>query len=374
MKGAPHPPPRRALIITMRYLGDVLLATPLAHALRARYPGCEVDMLVFASTQAVLKGNPDIAAVHALADRPGKSETFALMRRIWRQYDIAIVAQPGDRPHMFGWAAAPVRYGFVPHKTSQAWWKRPLLRAPLDGNPNLHRVIECERLALAMGLGPAREVVPPSAGMERDAWGAFDFGEGARLDPRRPYAVVHPMPRWRYKQWHQAGWHGLLAHLASRGLQIVLTGGPGASDADYVDDLLAHAPAQAKAATIRAQGRLSLAQMADLLKHASLYVGPDTAPTHLAAACGTPVVALYGPTDPTLWGPWPARYPACEWRKTAPLQRQGNVILLQHAVRDCVPCQEEGCERRRDSHSDCLDEMPLSAVLNAVSMLLQGGL
>jgi heptosyltransferase-3 len=117
-------------------------------------------------------------------------------------------------------------------------------------------------------------------------------------------------------------------------------------------------------------GRLRFAQTADLLRQAALFVGPDTATTHLAAACATPTVALFGPTDPRLWGPQPATGLERPYEKVAALQKRGNVMLVQEPSQACVPCGLEGCERHRESHSDCLDAMQAERVIEAVHVRL----
>jgi heptosyltransferase-3 len=122
--------------------------------------------------------------------------------------------------------------------------------------------------------------------------------------------------------------------------------------------------------TIDAGGRLGFGETADLLRGAALYVGPDTATSHLAAACGTPSVVLFGPTDPRVWGPIPRRGLATSYAAVAAMQRRGNVLLLQEPSLSCVPCQREGCERDRGSFSACLDALPAASVIEAAQALL----
>ncbi|MBU4609814.1 glycosyltransferase family 9 protein [Achromobacter sp. GG226] len=359
--------PRHVLIVALRYLGDVLLTTPLARAVRERYPDCAVDMLVFQGTQGMLENNPDVRHVHTIAERPAKGELPALLNTLRRQYDLALIPQPGDRPHLFGLVAARVRVGLVPPKLGHAWWKRMSLRQPLPTLAHTHRIHENERVAALVDALPARTVVPPTAGLRREDWAVrLDLA----FDVARPFAVLHPSPRWRYKQWHDAGWCALTARLHEAGVQVLVSGGPGEAESQYLDRILAPLPADVRAALIRIQGKLSLAEMADLLKHAHLYVGPDTATTHLAAACGTPTLALFGPTDPRQWGPSPASGLDQGWAAIAPTQRRGNVIMLQQPLRACVPCQLEGCERHRGSHSDCMDQMPTQRVVDEAMGLL----
>lgn len=355
-------PPRSALVVTLRYLGDALLSTPLVHALKQRYPECAVDVLVFAGTEGVFEGNRDVARVIAVPERADKSDTVRRAFALWNRYDLALMGQTGTRPFLFCWAAGRRRVGLVSREARKSWWKRALLDRHAVADPNGARVPEYMRLAELLGIESIPAVIAPTAG-----WGAREVSAALGFDPaRQPFAVLHPSPRWRYKQWTAEGWRTLIGALWSKQLRVVITGGPGPGEREYLDALLRGVEA---ARYTRLDGRLSLAQTADLLRHASLYVGPDTATTHLAAACGTPSVALYGPTDPAIWGPWPARDGAA-YRRVEAQQRRGNVLLLQNPELACVPCQLEGCERHRGSHSDCLDRLPAGRVVDAAVQML----
>ena len=147
---------------------------------------------------------------------------------------------------------------------------------------------------------------------------------------------------------------------------MLATGGPG--DRRYLDEVWAGQP-QVR----RIDGTLSWPELAALIGGARVYVGPDTSVTHLAAATGAPTVALYGPTDPRLWGPWPAHGLAQPWEAAGTVQNHHNVWLVQNPPScpwSILPCQQEGCLRRRDSYSRCLDELPLAQVLQAVDAAL----
>ncbi|HEY0300427.1 MAG TPA: glycosyltransferase family 9 protein, partial [Rhizomicrobium sp.] len=150
----------------------------------------------------------------------------------------------------------------------------------------------------------------------------------------------------------------------SRGMAVVATGGPGEEERAYLDAVWSGA------SVTRLDGRLDWPQLSGLLTKARVYVGPDTSVTHLAAACGCPTVALYGPTDPRLWGPWPSGGLDPMWAATGAIQRRGKVALVQHGF-PCTPCQLEGCERRLDSYSACLDELSAGQVIDAVDQVLR---
>jgi len=354
--------PRRALLVTLRVLGDALRSTGLFHALKQRWPDCSIDVLTFAGTEGAFEGNPDVARVIAVPEHASTVQTLRQAASLARRYDLAAVAQTGTRPFLFGLAAGRRRVALVTRQLGKSWWKRLLLDGYAVVDDGGARVLENQRIATLLGIEAAPVVVPPSAG-----WGVREVTAALGFDPAAaPFAIVHPSPRWRYKQWTRDGWHALVRHLAARGLRVVVTGGPGDAERTYLDDLLAGLP---DALYVRVDGRWSLAQTADVLRHARLFVGPDTATTHLAAACATPTVALFGPTDPRIWGPWPARE-AAGYARVALHQRRGNVLLLQNPELDCVPCQLEGCDRHRGSHSECLDRLPAARVIEAAGTLL----
>lgn len=337
----------RILVVALRRLGDVLLTTPLIRSLKRAYPDAAIDVLVFKGTEGILAGNPDIANVITMPERPGRGDTFALLRKLWRRYELAISTQSGDRPTFYAWAAGRRSAGFVEGEGALARVKRFVLTHPVEIVGNTHRVREVLRLAEALGIAAVAELVAPQ-------------GSSSGAAPTRPYAVIHAAPMYRYKRWTDDGWRSLAAALAARGLAVVATGGPG--DRDELDAVWATRPD-----VKRLDGALSWPELSALIRGASVYVGPDTSVTHLAAATGTPTVALYGPTDPRLWGPWPGLDPA--WDAAGTIQARGNVWLVQNPL-PCLPCQAEGCLKRRDSHSQCLDELSLGQVLKAVDAAL----
>lgn len=342
--------PTRILVVALRRLGDVLLTTPLIRSLKRAYPDAAVDVLVFAGTQGILAGNPDIANVLAIPERSGAGASFAVLRKLWRRYDLAISTQSGDRPTFYAWAAGRRSAGFVEGEGALTRVKRFALTHSVELARNTHRVHEVLQLAGMLGIAPVAELVAPQ--------GPASQG----VAPARPYAVIHAAPMYRYKRWTDEGWRGLAAALTARGLAVVATGGPG--DKDELDTIWGGRP-EVK----RLDGALSWPELAALIKGASVYVGPDTSVTHLAAASGAPTVALYGPTDPRLWGPWPVGALDPVWDAAGTIQARRNVWLVQNPL-PCLPCQQEGCLRRRDSHSQCLDELSLAQVLKAVDAAL----
>ena len=115
----------RILVVAPRQAGDVLLATPLVHTARSHWPQARIDVLGFEGTLGMLRGNAD---VNGVVEWPvGRWGSVALLRRIGRRYDLALIADAGDRAHLIGAIAARCRSGIVPARRATSWWKRLLL-------------------------------------------------------------------------------------------------------------------------------------------------------------------------------------------------------------------------------------------------------
>jgi len=117
-------------------------------------------------------------------------------------------------------------------------------------------------------------------------------------------------------------------------------------------------------------GRLKFSETAKLIGSCRVYVGLDTAVTHLAAATGAPTVALYGPTNPVKWTPCPHGF----GEDRNPFERTGtqhvrNVVLVRGAG-DCMPCHEEGCDRHWQSKRRCMEELDAATVIRAAERAL----
>jgi heptosyltransferase-3 len=339
----------------MRRLGDVLLTTPLVRTLRQGLQQPAIDVLVFAGTEGMLDGNPDIDDVLTLPQRPSQAEFFALIRRLWRRYDLAVATQSGDRPTLLASLAGRARIGFVAADDSGAWWKKRALSVAITSDADNHRIPELLRLVEPLGIPARRELVCPTSSSP----------------PRAPiissgrYAVLHANPMYRFRRWTDEGWRALAAVLANRGYEVVSTGGPDAGEKAYLDHVWRDLPVH------RMDGTLTWPQLSGLIGRAAVYVGPDTSMTHLAAGTGCRTVAIYGPASPHRIGPWPVGGFDEPWALAGRIQRRGNVWLVQNPL-PCMPCEALGCERNLDSYSTCLDELPVAQVLQAVDQALSG--
>lgn len=350
------------LVLARPSIGDVLMTTPLIRALRTRWPRARLDVLLYAGQEGILEGNPDVSDVIPVRKHPTAAEYREQLRRMGLRYDLGISVSSSDRAHLYLLACARTRVSVVPERGA---WKRWICRHWLLADPvGTHTLTQNDRLGRLVGVEPGHAIVPPRT---PDAAQVLARVLGAEWS-HTPYAVLHLTPGHPYKRWRLDGWRDLARTLRERGLRIVLTGGDGAEERAYLDDALRMLPEAVDAA-----GRLRLGDMTLLLERCALYAGPDTVTTHLAAGIGTPTVAVFGPTSPLKWAPWPHGHEgphAPFWKKGS--QRVRNVYLVQ-GPGECVPCQRQGCELHRASRADCLDALPSAVVVGAALEMLEAG-
>ena len=344
----------RVIVIVTRQIGDVLLTTPLIEAAKERWPQAQVDVLGFAGTLGMLRGNPSVHEFIEVPAGSGWRQAKALLPRLWRRYDLALVAEASDRAHLYGWVAARLRSSLVPQRQSIAWWKKLLSQHTVTIDDDRTPTV-LEKLALLSRWGSlpsAVNVLPPQA---------QELPVELRAQLRDAPVVVHVPSMWRYKQWPVKYFAEVIEALLARGEQVVLTGT--ASEVDQAQ-VAAVRHLGSPPALVDASGKLNLNQVTTLLRRAVLYVGPDTSITHLAASIGTPVVTMFGPTNPVRWGPWPqGAAAATPWQRAEPRQSVGKVIMLQ-AAQECIACGHAGCEDHRDSRSECLEALAPQRVID----------
>ena len=332
---------RRIAVICTRRLDDVLLATAVIRSLRrVARPGMRIEAMVAPEAAPALAGNPDVDEIVPIPHRLFSwREAWSLLRRIFRRYELAVALDCSNRAHVLAFLAAPQRAALIPPGNDRrVRWKRWLSWRSLRVNERaMHTVEQGLRLVERMGMPRWPEIVPPRA----DA-SALDRKLGANWS-EAPYAVVQPAPAHAFAAWTESGWRAVVEALESRGLRV-------------------HLPAD----------RLEFAELTPLLERARVFIGVDSSVTQLAAATGVPTIAIFGPSNVVARGPWPrcaaGRSPAA-WKMTVPLQRQGNVWIIQ-GLAPCAPCLREGCERHEQSRSDCLAELPAARVIATIDAAL----
>jgi heptosyltransferase-3 len=354
-------PPGRLLIICIRRIGDVLLVTPLIRTFKQHWPETKIDLLVFKGTESVISANPDIENIINIEEHTGFFQHHPLIKKIFRVYDMAVSTLPGDKATLYAYFAAKYRIGML-HRGKSRWWKRLLLSEAVEFDSiSTHTVIMNLRLAEILQLNPCSEIII--------AWKETDQQKVLQLiDTHKKLAILHLRPKFSYKEWTKEGWLGVANWLLQTGYTVVLTGDSNESEKKMAAELLNRLPK----GVINVVGHLSLNQVGFLLSLAKIYIGPDTVVTHMAAALGIPTLALFGPSNPVKWGPWPKG-----WTLNNPFVRIGsqhrNNVYLMQGSGVCVPCFKEGCDQNIRSRSRCLENLSAQQVINKVKVLINYG-
>jgi heptosyltransferase-1 len=290
----------KALVVRLSAIGDVVHALPAASALRA--DGWEVGWAVEPAARPLLESHPLLTHLTPIPSarrfRAGHARAAVAALRA-HGYDVALDFQglwksaawarlSGAR-RVIGW--------------SRRWRREPmsaiLARERVELPPTVTHVID-ENLALLRPLGidavGRREFGFPRRAAEADA---VDSGLAQIGVARDDLVVLNPGGGWREKLWPAESFGALARLLRDRGLRPVVSWGPG-------EERLADRVVAASGGLAVRCFPTSLPGFVELVRLARLLVAGDTGPLHLACAVGTPVVALFGPTDPARNGPFAA--------------------------------------------------------------------
>ena len=376
--------PKKILFIATRQIGDVLVTTPLISKARELWPNAQFHFLGYRGKLDMLYGNPDIAEIIETSDRPSFGEYLSLFNRLFQRYDLAIITQPSDRAYIYGLIAALRRVGVLgghpqgkdvedkskrsKSEKQNAWKKFICMHTVTVDYFNQHVITEKLRLLEIFFRNPAELFSKPIIVTPPDGESLTPSIANALV---QPYVVIHPGPLTAYKRWPLAHWQQLITYLVKKDLQVVLSASPAKQDVQLNHDIISLLDDQTATKVINAAGKLSLPQAGTLLRGAALYIGVDTSITHLAAACNTPTITLFGATPPTNFGPWPNGFIGKQpYQLRARSQTVGNVTILQ-GPGECVPCRKAGCFDRADSNSECLDFLEPAHLITAVEQVIK---
>ena len=339
----------RALVVKLRHHGDVLLAAPVLALLKARAPQLEVDALVYDDTLPMLEGHPALSQLYFVGRRwrtVGALRRLSLERHLYstlraRRYDLVVHLSEHPRG---AWLARLLgaRYSVAPAMPGRgSFWKKSFTHFyPMVGGGRRHQVElnldALRRIGVQPSLAERKVQFVPGAEAERRI---------AELVQDVPFVHLHPASRWRFKCWPAERNAELIDRLAAEGRNVVLTSAPG-DEVEFIQQILE----KTKSTPVSLAGKLSIKELGALTARAQLFIGVDSMPMHLAAAMGTPTIALFGPSGENEWGPWNV---------------ERRVITTTHT---CRPCGFDGCGGGK--LSECLAFLPVDAVHAAARELL----
>ena len=294
----------RILLIKPKHIGDMLILTPTIAAIRQVHPEAEIWVLARAGTEGILAGCPDIARVLALA---GVEKSDRKRGDVWRQvgvaakllttsFDYVFELGDGHRARLFAMLArAKRRYSVKTSSPLKPFEARRFVMSSFDWK-TCHRV-EKDYRTVSEFL-PLPEEIPPMV------------FEPSRMQPWAPgqdlteFCVVQVGSRQGFNRWNREGWREVCRAMLKKFPNVVLSCGPVAHEREEA----AWLQQELGRCLLNTEGRATWPEMAWLLSRAKLYVGPNTAAMHLAAACGCPVAALFGPSVEDFWYPWRVPY------------------------------------------------------------------
>jgi len=335
---------KRALFIRFGGMGDILLATPSVRALRAAFPGIEVDFVVGGGMTDALTGHPDVRDILTFDKRgvDSRLDHFLpfLAKIARRRYDLVVNLHPSAKSYLMAAASGA--------KTKLTFEKRMEVRA--DTGRVAHAVDDFAKELLPLGIGPvtdrAMDFYVPDAAHERVAALLAELGVAAsdRLLVINP-AASRPLNRWPQERFGKvaAFWAG------QPGVKVALTGAPSSFKTvmDGLDEVgLARELAAFDPRILNLAGQLSVKEFGALLARADTLLTCDTGPMHIGAALGTPLVVLSGAADPD---------------RTGPLT-ENSTVLIDRTL-SCVPCRDRIC-RRGDML--CMSNLTVIDVIAAV--------
>jgi lipopolysaccharide heptosyltransferase II len=317
-----HSAKPRILLVRPDHLGDLLMTTPVLHALKQRAPNAHITMMVGPWSSEVVARHPDIDRI-LTRTFPGfqrvaqKALTpyillFSTAKQLRRgQFDLAINLRPD-----FWWGAALIYLAHIPRRVGYALEPgRPFLTHTLPFQSPEHAAVSNLRLASAalqaLGCPPLDEPYTPEPyplqfipTADEHQWVTERlYNDG--IDTDTPFIVIHPGSGAAVKLWRTEGWAGCADALTksltiSTPVRIMLTGSK--NERPMLEEIARGMQSPAVLVT-----DATIGQLAALLARALVVLSVDSGPLHLAVAQGTPTVQLFGPTDPRIFGPWGIR-------------------------------------------------------------------
>ena len=333
--------PERILVVKLDHLGDVLLATPVFSNLRRAYPNTELHALTGAWSRVVLEKHRDVSKVIEYNSpafcRTGQptslKQTFQLYRALRRQkYDLMVELRSDWRVVWFAFLR------LTPKRLDRAALQvaNKLGLAQFTGTHETTRNLDVLKQT---GIPIPVQTTSFSVTAEDKKW-ASDFLATHQIDREHPLIAIHPGSPIELKRWLPERYTELADWLiAQKGAQILFVGVK--DEIQIITDI----QARMRGESINIAGETTLTQLASILPRCNVFIGNDSGPMHLAAAVGTHTIGLYGPGDPTRFGP------------------VGEKCQTIRRKLDCPPCSGTTC---RFGEEGCMSKIQVTDVIQTL--------
>jgi len=330
----------KILVTRLRYLGDIVLSTPVISSLKRCYPDAEIHYLAEAPYAQVLKANPHLAGIIPLEKGArGSIETVARLRRTAFTAAIDLFYNPRSAWLLF-LAGIPIRIG------GSRRWRRRLYSETYSVPRGVRSAISHHLFPLGLLDCRGVEEMPRIYLTEEErSRGAALVREAAGSGGHDRIVAVHPGGTWPAKRWPPVSFARLIALLVDRiGARALLVTGPG--EEAIVREVAVRAGGNASILP-----RQSIRSLAAVLDSCLAVVANDGGVMHMAVALERPTVGVFGPTEPDIWFPYEGRGP----------------YILVTRNEECAPCHRHQC-----ADPCCLEGIEPEEVASKVLRVIEG--
>ena len=320
----------KILIIKFRHIGDVLLSTALIKNLKKSFPKSQIDFVLNKETKEMIENNPNINKIFSYDRKVKNKNLFAKLfyeykftkNIIRNRYDIVINLTEGDRGAIIALLSkASKRYG-VKSKNNLLKLLKPYNKE-LSCDPYLHTVEKDLQFLKLLNL-PINEKKIEIFFTKKDKENIENILNSNNI---KNFVIVHPVSRWMFKCWDDKKFAKVIDYIENeKRIKVIITASSDKKELSKIDKILSYC----KSNPINLSGKISLKELAALISKSIFYLGVDTAPMHMASALNIPVIALFGPTDPTIWGPWDNELGYSNYKKIKQTQFNGKHVIIQH--------------------------------------------
>lgn len=300
---------RKILVIKLRHLGDVVLTIPVFKILKDNFPEVYISALVNCGTEEVLIGNPFINEI-IVFDRTIKKmnplkrflNEFLFYKSIrQKKFDMTINLTDGDRGALVSFiSGAKYRIAYKPKKGLIG---KKLLYTHLGEKKRNHALLQNIELLKQFGIENQGEIYTNIFISEDAELFVKELFEKNKISNKDTVVHIHPTSRWLFKCWKDEYMAEVIRWLVDKQIFVIITSSPDKKEIDKIDKILSFIPEKIYSKIINLCGKINIKQLAAISKASHIFFGIDTAPMHIAAFVGTPVIALFGAGEFN-WRPW----------------------------------------------------------------------
>jgi lipopolysaccharide heptosyltransferase II len=328
----------------MKFIGDVVLTTPIVRAVREHYPEAFIAYLGDAEAVSLLEHNPYLNEI--IPYNFSKSSLIEQPRVIFqlrkRKFDIAIDLFSNPRSALLMYASgAKMRIG----KDVKGRGNLYTHRIRDDGKPKTAIEFHYQYL-VPLGIEPKhfRTEIFLTEDEKREARNYLKWQD---VDLAKPIIGLHPGATWPAKMWQWEKFADLIDLLRAKlDAQVIVTQGP--KDKELIDKI-----SQRATGNFVPLPMMRVRQLAAIISQCTVYISNDAAPMHISVAVGTKTIGIFGPGEENIWFPYSPPHVAL--RKDVP----------------CHPCHLDFCNREGDGFMECMKLLSVKEVFEEIKKRLQ---